>query len=461
MNRTARRIISNIACLIMLSAGSLFTIFFFGNVTLSEDFMVGTRYVTLFAVILMAIIVAIEASSLGFNKGGTRNTLNAAIFILGFITSSRDTINMIAYFFPNVPNWAAIVFFDLPHSITYFGAIFYILKFYCNNYEIDTSFFTKMGFTLLMIVCFVDNILVGFGLQFISSLIIMHFALFIYFTFFIISYKKKKVDMVFVLSGLIFFALTGTYIASSSGTMFENYPHGLDSWAMIVVFALFLMVYAVYLIKMFKKSYSTQEYEEKLKELQSTILMEQINPHFIFNSLVLIKSIYLRDRKQGDRAIDLLSKHIRANVDVKGGKLLIPIEEELKNVQCFVELANMQNNEPLNVIFNIDAYDFTVPILSIEPFIENSIKYSGIQSKEDGFIELSTEETDNHYIIRVKDNGKGFTKKELLKSKSHGIRNALLRFEFLLKAKTEVNSKPNEGASIEIFIPKEKEKEGK
>ena len=448
----------------MLSAGSLFTIFFFGNIELSDDFMVGTRYVTLFAVILMAIIVCVEVSSMIFNKkGATRNTLNAAIFMLGFISSSRDAINGLSYFFTLENNGPIMTFlFDLPHSVVYFGAVFYILKFYCNNYEIDTSFFTKMGFFLLMVVAFVDNILVIFHLQFISALIIMHFALLIYFTFFVISYRKKKVDTVFVLSGLIFFALTGSYIASTTGAMFDNYPYGLESWAMIVVFAIFLMIYAVYLIKMFKKNYSTIEYEEKLKELQSTILMEQINPHFIFNSLVLIKSIYIRDRKQGDRAIDLLSKHIRANVDVKGGKLLIPIEEELKNVQCFIELANMQNTEPLNVIFNIDAYDFTVPILSIEPFIENAIKYSGIQSKKDGYIELSTEETDSMYIIKISDNGKGFNKKEYQKKSSHGIKNALLRFEFLLKAKTDVISKPNEGTSIEIYIPKQKEqKEGK
>jgi sensor histidine kinase YesM len=95
-----------------------------------------------------------------------------------------------------------------------------------------------------------------------------------------------------------------------------------------------------------------------------------------------------------------------------------------------------------------------VPILSIEPFIENAIKYSRIQGKEDGYIELSTSETDNHYIIKVSDNGVGFSKEELAKSNSQGIKNALSRFEFLLRATTRVVSKPNKGTSIEISIPK-------
>lgn len=463
MNKTLRRILSNIACLLMLSAGSLFTIFFFGRVEVEDSmgFMVGTRYVTLFAILLMATIVVIETTSFILNKNATRNTLHVAIFCFSFIISSHDAINMLSFipFFENVLNndptgpFATFVF-HLPHSIVFFGAVFYLLKFYINNYQIDTSFFTKIGFALIGFVAISDSVLTILNLQFVSALIIMHYAIFIYFGFFFISYRKKRVDTVYVLVGLMFFALTGMYIASGSGLMFNNYPIGLDSWGMIVVFAIFLMIYALFIVKMFKKSYATQEYENKVKELQSTILMEQINPHFLFNSLVLIKSIYLEDRAKGDRAIDLLSKHIRANVDVKGGKLLIPVEEELQNIQCFVELANMQNNKPLNVIFNIDAYDFMVPALSLEPFVENAIKYSRVQNKEDGYIEVSTEETKDAIVVKVSDNGIGMTKIDQKKNNSQGIKNALMRFEFLLNATTKVNSMPRQGTSIIISIPK-------
>ena len=456
----------------MLSSGTLFTIFFFGQMRdtglFDLDFYLGVRYVTLFALLLMAIVVVVEVASFIFNKSATRNTLHVAIFCFGFILSSHDTINLLCLteapffdqmfqeiFVNRINNLFARLVFGLPHSVVFFGAIFYTFKFFINNYQIDISSFKKIGFVIMLFIALTDNVLTVFNLQFISAIIIMNFALIVYFSFFIISYRKKKVDNVFVLSGLIFFGMCGMYIASSAGLMFNNYPTGLESWGMVVIFALFLMIYANFILKMFKKSYAAQEYEQKVKELQSTILLEQINPHFIFNSLVLIKSIYLQDRKRGDRAIDLLSKHIRANVDVKGGKLLIPIEEELKNVQCFVELANMQNNEPLNVFFNIDAYDFMVPALSIEPFIENAIKYSRIQSIEDGYIEVSTEEDDNYYIIKVEDNGVGMDEGDRRKKNSHGIRNALQRFEFLLKATTRVESMPNKGTTIEIRIPKE------
>lgn len=450
MKRSLKRIFSNITCLLLLSAGSLFTIFFFGNVELSDDFKVGTRYVTLFAVILMAIIFLIELSSQLLNKNASKTTMLLSVLTLGFILSSRDSINMVAYFgevkYPIIN--------DLLHSFFFFSAMFVILFFYCRDYQIDSKYFLLIGLVSAIALFTADIFSIIFDFQFYTALIIMSLTLVIYFTFFFISYQKRTMDNRFVIIGFIFFILTGSYIASSSGVYFTNYPLGLESWGVIVIFTLFLMIYADQIVRMFKKTYASQEYERRIKELQSTILMEQINPHFIFNSLVLIKSIYLTDREKGDRAIDLLSKHIRANVDVKGGKLLIPIEEELKNVECFVELANMQNNEPLNMVFNIDAYDFMVPILSIEPFIENAIKYSRIQGKEDGYIELSTSETDNHYVIKVSDNGVGFSKEDLAKSNSQGIKNALSRFEFLLRATTRVVSMPNKGTSIEISIPK-------
>lgn len=450
MKRSLKRIFSNIICLILLSAGSLFTIFFFPTFNQTDDFKVGTRYVTLFAVILMAIIVLIEISGLVFNKDARKSTMFLAFFVLGYVLSSLDSINMVAHF-GEIKNTLA---FNIVHSVCFFAAMFTIFYYYYKDYEIKNSIYLKIGFTSIAVLFIADLLCIIFDAQFVTSIIIMNFAIVFYFVIFFISYTQKTLDNRFVIIGFIFFILTGSYIASSTGFHFYNYPLGLESWGIIVIFTLYLMIYADMIVKMFKRTYAAEEYEKKIKELQSTILMEQINPHFIFNSLVLIKSIYLTDREKGDRAIDLLSKHIRANVDVKGGKLLIPIEEELKNVECFVELANMQNNEPINMVFDIDAYDFMVPILSIEPFIENAIKYSRIQSKADGFIEVSTSENDSSYMIKISDNGVGFTKEERAKKNSQGIKNALSRFEFLLRAKTNVQSAPNKGTTITITIPK-------
>ena len=203
MKRSLKRILSNITCLLLLSAGSLFTIFFFGKVELSDDFKVGTRYVTLFAVILMAIIFLIELSSQLLNKNASKTTMLLSVLTLGFILSSRDSINMVAYFgevkYPIV--------YDLLHSLFFFSAMFVILFFYCRDYQIDSKYFLLIGLVSAIALFTADIFSIIFDFQFYTALIIMSLTLVIYFTFFFISYQKRTMDNRFVIIGFIFFTI--------------------------------------------------------------------------------------------------------------------------------------------------------------------------------------------------------------------------------------------------------------
>ena len=158
VKRSLKRILSNIVCLILLSAGSLFTIFFFGNVELSQDFEVGTRYVTLFAVILMALIVLLEIAAQFLNKDASINTLYISLFCLGYVLTSHDAINMIAFF--HTVKYPIV--FEISHSVIYFGAMFFILRFYAKNYGVDTSFFSRIGLALIGLIATADIVLIIF-----------------------------------------------------------------------------------------------------------------------------------------------------------------------------------------------------------------------------------------------------------------------------------------------------------
>ena len=90
--------------------------------------------------------------------------------------------------------------------------------------------------------------------------------------------------------------------------------------------------------------------------------------------------------------------------------------------------------------------------MSIEPFIENSIKYSQIDKKEDGYIEISSLIDESFIIIKIIDNGVGFDT-NAIKNTSHGINNSSMRFKILLHATTIVESQLNIGTTIIIKIP--------
>ena len=240
-----KHFLANITCIVLLAAGSLFTIFFFGNYEMSRDFIVGTRYVTLFGVVAITITIGIEVSSLIFDKSARKFTLYVSLMLLAFILTSRDSINMIAYFYEvKYP-----VIFDVAHSMAFFGVIFFMLRLCFQSYTVKAPVISRLGISFLAIVALTDNILVAFGYQFISALIIIHFAILIYSVLFFYSYRQQKIDTPFVITSFNLFAVTGAYVASETGTMYNNYPLGLESWTLILLFVLILIVYADHLIK--------------------------------------------------------------------------------------------------------------------------------------------------------------------------------------------------------------------
>ena len=223
---------------------------------------------------------------------------------------------------------------------------------------------------------------------------------------------------------------------------------GLSSISMFIAMTLFVVVYVDFAIYTTRKAYLAEQTKEKLKTLQSAVLKEQIAPHFLFNSLQSVKTNYRLSQDKGDRAIDLLSRHMRNYVQA-GDQYLIPFVKELDAVMTFVELSNLRTDRPFHIIYDIDEEDFLVPPLSIEPLIENAVLYSGVNEKEDGYIEISSSRSKEGIMIRISDNGKGFDMKSVRKE-AVGIKNAFERFRLLLGAKCAIKSEPGQGTIIEI-----------
>jgi LytS/YehU family sensor histidine kinase len=189
--------------------------------------------------------------------------------------------------------------------------------------------------------------------------------------------------------------------------------------------------------------------------MEKNAMRSQIKPHFIFNSLTNIQYLYNMDTAKGNEALTKFSRHLRANIEVET-KEIISFKEELDNILNYVDLVNMRRSEETNFLLNCEAFDFCVPVLSLQPFVENALKYSMADEKEDGFVEISSMETDDSYIVEVVDNGVGFDA-SAVKSTSTGLRNATERLHMTLNAVVDIDSQIGVGTKIKIIIPKETE----
>jgi signal transduction histidine kinase len=201
-----------------------------------------------------------------------------------------------------------------------------------------------------------------------------------------------------------------------------------------------------------------EEEKERLKEAflsaRQEALRSQIKPHFIFNCLTAIEDSYHCDRKAGDKAIAMFAKHLRTDVDTLDVDQ-VPFAAELDSILNYANLENLRLEQKFLLLFDIQYQDFLIPPLSLQPFVENAIKYAKTNEKEDGFIQIRSELREDGFVeVDVEDNGIGFDV-DHIKATSQGLKNARERLRLLLGASLTLVSTPGRGTLCQIlFKPK-------
>lgn len=192
------------------------------------------------------------------------------------------------------------------------------------------------------------------------------------------------------------------------------------------------------------------ELNQKMKKLKEETLKTQIRPHFLFNSLTMIDVLYLNDHQKGVRAINKLNDLMdKSNKILQKEFISFPLELEI--IDDYVFLMNEKEDKPFVIKKEINIKDFALPPLSIEPIIENSIKYSKVNKKENGYILIKTCLVDDNINIIIKDNGIGFDP-NVIKKTSIGLKNLINKFSLLENGKVLISSKENEFTEVNIIF---------
>ena len=114
----------------------------------------------------------------------------------------------------------------------------------------------------------------------------------------------------------------------------------------------------------------TSLYIKKRKLIESqrnAIMISQINPHFLYNTLTTIASMCDIAPSQAKGLTIEFSRYLRQNLSSLSKDGLIPFEEELRHVECYLRIEKTRFRENLNVIYSIQSSDFSVPPLSVQP----------------------------------------------------------------------------------------------
>jgi len=191
----------------------------------------------------------------------------------------------------------------------------------------------------------------------------------------------------------------------------------------------------------------------KIEEYKNRVMISQIQPHFMYNTLTTIKALCRVDPDLASKTITNFADYLRGNMDFASLETTIPLERELKHTRIYTEIEALRFDN-ITFEFKIEDENFEIPALCIQPMVENAVRH-GVRSRKDGHILIHTYSDENFHNVVIKDNGKGFDNAQFNGSRTHiGLLNTQMRIERLVNGKFEVESVPEQGVTITMRIPK-------
>ncbi|MFE8701575.1 sensor histidine kinase [Cytobacillus sp. FJAT-54145] len=152
------------------------------------------------------------------------------------------------------------------------------------------------------------------------------------------------------------------------------------------------------------------ELENLLKQAQLSNLASQIHPHFLFNSLNAITSlIRLNKNNDAEEAVYAISSLLRYTI--RDNQQLVKLSDEMLSVHMYLKIQQLRFGNRLSweIDSSSEIEDFKIPMLIIQPLVENACKH-GIEPKMNGgYIKIVTYKSEDKLRIRIIDNGVGMS----------------------------------------------------
>lgn len=247
-----------------------------------------------------------------------------------------------------------------------------------------------------------------------------------------------------------------TYIISPLAALIITELFELDTSLMYVAMSLSCLVALCFINA--DQSYELREQREELSNAKVKVMLSQIQPHFLYNSLSAIMAIPGNPPETQDAIADF-GKYLRGNLDVLNSQATITFDKELNHVEVYIGLEKLRFGDKLNVKYDIQARAFEIPGLTLQMLVENSVKHGITVRDEGGTILIKTYETKFEYVIEVIDDGVGFNynPNEVNADEHVGLNNVSYRLKKLVNGSLQINGTMGKGTKATVTIPKKRE----
>ena len=195
-----------------------------------------------------------------------------------------------------------------------------------------------------------------------------------------------------------------------------------------------------------------REQEAALREARTQTMMNQIRPHFIYNTLTSIYVLCKDDPDRAARVVSDFTDYLQANFTAIAATELTSFTAELQHTQAYLAVESVVYGERLNVEYDTEYTSFRLPPLTLQPIVENAVKFSMGKGSAPAHILIRTRAVDGGAEIVVEDDGPGFT--AAADDAVHvGLQNVRERLDMMCGGTLEIGLRPGGGTTVTVFVP--------
>lgn len=191
---------------------------------------------------------------------------------------------------------------------------------------------------------------------------------------------------------------------------------------------------------------------------QTKLVFSQMQPHFMFNALDTIYYLCDTDPEAAKLAISDFSDYLRINLNASEYQKPVPFATELQHTEKYLSLEKLRFEDRLQIVWDIQTTDFCLPVLTVQPLVENAVKHGVNKRKEGGTVTIRTELVKNGFQITVTDDGVGFdTTQEIpdTEERTHiGIAGVRRCLHLMSGGTLDISSQPGVGTTATIHLPR-------
>ena len=264
-----------------------------------------------------------------------------------------------------------------------------------------------------------------------------------------------------IIHGLIIYLLHPDAKTFEINIILNSLFYNIDKM-LIVYCALVIMQHAMDFYQRYQeKELTASKLETQLSQAQMLALKMQLQPHFLFNTLNAIVTLVHKDPILAEEMIVRLSDFLRITLDASG-KQIVSLKEELDFIKSYLLIEEIRFSGRLSYEENVpsELFDAQIPMLLLQPLVENSIKHGFSQYEHAKILNISAETSNGSLIITVTDDAVP-SEKLVNIQEGIGLTNSRQRLQALYGDKALMTISPNKinGVTVRLKIPHSTENE--